>query len=264
MSKLSQVIEQIQRANITLWLEGEKLKFRAPKGALNAELKSAIGEVKPALIEHLKRKQTIYPHKSDELAPLSFSQQRLWIIEQLEDNSTAYNIPYALGLKGELNISALRRSLNTLIKRHAALRTRIIVEGETPKQQVLDAFDLDIKAQTITEEQLQTTAEAELHTPFDLKNDALIRVRLLSITPKYHVLLITLHHIISDGWSMGVLIRELAMLYTANTLEASNTPAALPALPIQFTDYAWWQKQQMDKQTKHHNMTKLYGYLTLR
>ena len=254
MSHLKEVIEKIQRANISLWIEGEKLKFRAEKGAMTAELKSVIGEVKQELIEHLtsiqgsdgqiRRQQTIYPHKTEEPAPLSFSQQRLWILDQLEDNSAAYNVPYALSLKGDLNISALQRSINTLVKRHAALRTTIMIQGKSPKQRVLPTLELNIETETIAEEHLQATAEAELHTPFNLENDCLIRVCLLSIAPQYHVLLLTLHHIISDGWSMGILIRELAALYRA---ENNNTPLELPELPIQFTDYAWWQQQQQEK-----------------
>ncbi len=254
MINLKEVIEKTQRADISLWIEGEKLKFRAKKGAMTAELKSAIGEVKQELIEHLKivqgsdgevkRQQTIYPYKTKESAPLSFSQQRLWILDQLEDNSAAYNVPYALSLKGELNINALQRSINTLVKRHAALRTRIMVQEESPKQMVLPTLELNIEIETIAEEQLQTTAEAELHTPFDLENDNLIRVRLLNISAKYHVLLLTLHHIICDGWSIGILIRELTTLYTA---ENNNTLLELPELPIQFTDYAWWQQQQQNK-----------------
>jgi amino acid adenylation domain-containing protein len=254
MSHIKEVIEQIKCANISLWLDGDKLKFRAEKGAMTADLKSAIGEVKQQLIEHLKshngstiqaeKQQTIYRHETKEPAPLSFSQQRLWIIDQLEDNSASYNIPFALSLKGHLNISALQRSLNTLVNRHAALRTRIIVQNESPKQKICPTLELSIEAETIEEEQLQTIAEAELHTCFDLEKDALVRIRLLSISPKYHVLLITLHHIISDGWSMGVLIKELATLYIADN---NNTPLELPELPIQFTDYAWWQMKQQDK-----------------
>ncbi|MBL4660443.1 MAG: hypothetical protein JKY19_08805, partial [Alcanivoracaceae bacterium] len=176
MSHLKEVIKKIQRANISIWIEGEKLKFRAKKGAMTAELKIAIGGVKQEVIEHfrsvqgsddqVRRQQTIYPHKTDEPAPLSFSQQRLWILNQLEENSAAYNVPYALSLKGDLNISALQRSINTLVKRHAALRTKIMVQEESPKQRVFPTLEINIETETIAEEQLQATAEAELHTPF--------------------------------------------------------------------------------------------------
>ncbi len=269
-TQLQKVIEQIKQAKIHLWLDGEKLKFRAEKGAMTAEIKKAIGEVKQEIIEHLKslpdhslgaeKQQTIYPHSTDEPAPLSFSQQRLWIIDQLEDNTASYNIPFALNLKGNLNIKALQQSLNGLVERHAALRTSIIIEKETPKQKILDSIELNLEIEPIAQSQLQGIAETELRTRFDLTQDTLMRIRLLQIDQENHVLLLTLHHIISDGWSMGILINELAALYVAHD---NNVPVKLPELSIQFTDYAWWQIKQHQQgiydQKINHWLSELDG-----
>ncbi len=251
---LQQVIERIKRANIQLWLEDQKLKFRAEKGAMTADIKSAIAAVKPALIAHLQtlpdqRLQsesplTILPHAQRHSAPLSFAQQRLWIIDQLEDNTAAYNIPFALGLEGELNITALQQSLNDLLERHSALRTRINIDGETPQQLVQQSMALKLELQSITHDQLKHIAQTERGTPFDLSKGALIRAKLLQISPHNHVLLLTMHHIISDGWSSQVLAQDI--LAFCEAFRAGIYPT-LPDLRIQYKDFAAWQQSSAEE-----------------
>ncbi|WP_244182538.1 amino acid adenylation domain-containing protein, partial [Xenorhabdus beddingii] len=191
----------------------------------------------------------IKPVARDQPLPLSFAQQRLWFLNQLDPSAgLAYHIPVALRLTGYLNPDALTAALNRLIARHESLRTRFMLIGGQPCQHIdpadigfalscQDLRSLDAEAHThhIAE---QVTLEAQ--TPFDLTQDPLIRGRLLQLTGEVHVLLLTLHHIISDGWSIGVLVHELGALYRA-ALDHHADP--FPPLPIQYADYAVWQRE---------------------
>ncbi|MBU8901095.1 non-ribosomal peptide synthetase, partial [Corallococcus sp. M34] len=177
--------------------------------------------------------------------PLSFAQQRLWFLDQLQPGTTAYNMPSALRLEGTLDVDALERAFSDLIRRHESLRTTFSSgEGEpiqliappTPFQ--LDRIDLS--AREDREDESLRLAEAETTLPFELATGPLVRARLLKLAPQQHVLLVTMHHIVSDGWSMGVLVRELIAFYRAH-IEGRSSP--LPELPIQYADYAVWQRQ---------------------
>ncbi|MGA3706678.1 amino acid adenylation domain-containing protein, partial [Ralstonia nicotianae] len=181
--------------------------------------------------------------------PLSFAQQRLWFLAQMEGGSEAYHIPVGLRLKGELDEEALRRALDRIVARHEALRTRFEVqEGQAvqfivPADVGLTLEWVDLSTEEASEHQLGLQAEAEARTPFDLEQGPLIRGRLVKLGEQEHVLLITMHHIVSDGWSQGVLARELGMLYEAYR---SGGEDPLPALPIQYADYAVWQRRWLE------------------
>ncbi|MGD7154321.1 non-ribosomal peptide synthase/polyketide synthase, partial [Ralstonia pseudosolanacearum] len=184
-----------------------------------------------------------------EALPLSFAQQRLWFLAQMEGGSEAYHIPVGLRLKGELDEDALRRSLDRIVARHEALRTRFVTEEGQAVQRVASAdvgFALDrvdLQGQAESGQTLATLSEREANTPFDLAHGPLIRGRLVKLGEQEHVLLITMHHIVSDGWSQGVLARELGALYEA--YRAGNSDP-LPALPIQYADYAVWQRRWLE------------------
>ncbi|MGX9744826.1 non-ribosomal peptide synthase/polyketide synthase [Ralstonia pseudosolanacearum] len=184
-----------------------------------------------------------------EALPLSFAQQRLWFLAQMEGGSEAYHIPVGLRLKGELDEDALRRSLDRIVARHEALRTRFVAEDGQAVQRVASAdaglpLDwVDLSTEAVPEHQLGLLAEAEARAPFDLEQGPLIRGRLVKLGEQEHVLLITMHHIVSDGWSQGVLARELGMLYEAYR---SGGEDPLPALPIQYADYAVWQRRWLE------------------
>ncbi|HYR09004.1 MAG TPA: amino acid adenylation domain-containing protein, partial [Longimicrobium sp.] len=182
--------------------------------------------------------------------PLSFAQQRLWFIERLEGAGSAYHIPMRQRLRGELHRPALRRALDRIVARHEALRTTFAeVDGE-PVQRVAPAEESPFQ---LTEHDLRRAAEpgAELRllmadeagAPFDLARGPLIRGRLVQIGDDDHVLLITMHHIVSDGWSMGVFTRELNALYAAFR---DGIPDPLAGLPIQYADYAVWQRRWVE------------------
>ncbi|WP_144174656.1 non-ribosomal peptide synthetase [Pseudomonas sp. Kh13] len=177
---------------------------------------------------------------------LSYAQQRQWFLWQLEPAGSAYNIPTALRFRGRLDLAALQRSFETLIQRHEALRTTI---GEADGQliQVIhpnQPFELaQQQLGAVDEQALQVQVALEVQQPFDLVNGPLLRVKLLQLTQDEHVLVLTLHHIVADGWSMPLLIDELVRLYEGYSL--GHEPG-LAALPIQYADYAIWQRAWMD------------------
>ncbi|MFL5356884.1 amino acid adenylation domain-containing protein, partial [Archangium sp.] len=178
--------------------------------------------------------------------PLSFAQQRLWFLDQLEPGSPLYNIPMAVRFQGALDVPALERSFSSLIERHESLRTTFQSSSEGPLQVISPALavplavvDLGSVPDAQRESELRRLAGEEAMRPFDLARGPLFRATLLRLSAQDHVLLLTMHHIVSDGWSTGVLIRELAALYQGFT---SGQPSALPALPVQYADYAAWQR----------------------
>ncbi|WP_414445213.1 amino acid adenylation domain-containing protein [Burkholderia sp. 22PA0106] len=182
---------------------------------------------------------------ANQAAPLSFAQQRLWFLDRLDKRAgAAYHIPVGVRLNGALDADALRQALDRILARHDVLRTRFVLANGEPEQRVdaaarfaLTAHDLSALAQP--EAEVQRHAETEAAEPFDLSAGPLVRGRLLRLSEHAHVLLVTMHHTVSDGWSMGVLIREFGALYRAFS-EGRGDP--LPPLAIQYGDYAAWQR----------------------
>jgi amino acid adenylation domain-containing protein len=179
--------------------------------------------------------------------PLSYAQQRLWFLDRLEPGSPAWNIPTPLRLEGALDVPALEAALGTIIRRHEALRTRFaLVEGQAvqvidpPAPFVLPVLDLEPLAGDEQRDEVKRLVAEESSRPFDLARGPLMRAQLLRLGAREHVLLLTLHHIVADGWSLGVLTRELTALYAAY---AAGEEPTLPDLPVQYADYAAWQRQ---------------------
>src|SRR5215813_13196004 len=203
-------------------------------------------------IEEARRKeQGLQPPPSltvsRERESLSFAQQRLWFIDQLEPQSAVYNVPGALRIRGRLDVAVLELSLNEIVRRHQALRTTFsIVEGQpvqvvSPSLRIsLPVGDLTDRPATEREEEARRLAREEAQRPFDLARGPLLRVTLLRLGEQDHVLLLTMHHIVCDGWSMGVLYRELSLLYEAFS---KGLPSPLSDLPIQYADFAVWQRE---------------------
>ncbi|MFN6486361.1 MULTISPECIES: non-ribosomal peptide synthetase [unclassified Nostoc] len=191
--------------------------------------------------------------------PLSYAQQRLWFLDQFEPNSPFYNIPMALRLVGNLDRAALEQSLQEIIHRHEALRTNFITVDGKPsqiirewgtgnrEQRILSIVDLQhlstlvLSEVEVTEREItsQQLAQQQVTQPFDLAKEALIRATLVVLNETEHVLLVCMHHVVSDGWSMGVFVQELAALYDAY---AQGQPSPLAPLPIQYADFAIWQR----------------------
>ncbi|WP_107666519.1 non-ribosomal peptide synthetase [Cyanothece sp. BG0011] len=174
--------------------------------------------------------------------PLSFAQQRLWFLEQLEETNAAYNLSGALRLKGVLNIEALSNSINAIIARHEVLRTNFKAQAGKPVQIIKNVSSdqyLEIKILEIDPDtEINQLINQEATNPFDLSQDHLIRVSLIPLEKEENILLITLHHIISDGWSLDIFIKELSIFYQSYC--QGETPS-LPTLDIQYADFAVWQ-----------------------
>jgi len=178
--------------------------------------------------------------------PASFAQQRLWFLDQLEPNSAIYNVPSGLRLTGPLDIDALERSLNEIIRRHEVLRTIFSTVDGQPVQVILPSLviplpliNLSDGSESDQEHEVRHLSNKEAQKPFDLARGPLIRATLLRLDQQDHVLLLTLHHIVCDGWSRGVLFRELSTLYEAYS---EGKPSPLEELPIQYADFAVWQR----------------------
>ncbi|WP_060493678.1 non-ribosomal peptide synthetase [Pseudomonas sp. NBRC 111140] len=182
---------------------------------------------------------------------LSYAQRRMWFLWQLDPQGAAYNLPMAVRLHGPLDLAALQQAFDALVARHETLRTRFVADGDDVRQQV-DAVAAPLQLrqdalasldETARQAAVERIAEAEALAPFDLASGPLLRVRLLQLAAQEHVLLLTLHHIVADGWSMNVLIDEFLHLYEA---AVAGTEATLDALPIQYRDFALWQRSWLE------------------
>ncbi|OBQ09544.1 MAG: non-ribosomal peptide synthetase [Anabaena sp. LE011-02] len=253
--KVVEFLSYLNSLDIKVWLEEQKLRYQAPKGVMTSEIKQAIGTRKSEILAFLKQAKTpadtvelaIIPVSRDEDLPLSFAQQRLWFLHQLSPDSTAYNLLEALRLEGALNLVALEQSLTELIRRHEILRTTFpMVDGKpvqriappsTVTWQIEDLQGLSTEEQTA---QFRQMAIAAALKPFDLAGEPLVQFTLLKLSPYSYILLLKMHHIIYDGWSLSIFFGELSRLYEAFT---QGLPSPLAELPIQYADFAVWQRQ---------------------
>jgi amino acid adenylation domain-containing protein len=181
--------------------------------------------------------------------PLSFAQQRLWFIHELEPSSSAYNIPIAVRFKGRLDLAAMERTLGEIVRRHESLRTTFATSDGEPVQLISPPGELRLHVLDLTHlpegertGEAQRLATADAAQPFELERGPLYRAGLLRLSAQDHVLLFTMHHTISDGWSISVLVNEVAALYSAF---AEGRPSPLAPLPIQYADFAHWQRRYL-------------------
>ncbi len=206
-------------------------------------------------VEKMKRSQQglqtppIVPVPRDSNLPLSFAQEGLWFVHQLNPNQPIYNSPAAIHLTGSLNIPAFGQSLNEILRRHEALRTRFTLAEGKPVQAIVPNLALKIPLVSLEnlpaaerEREVLRLADHEAKLPFDLAQPPLLRVTLLKLSETDHVALFIMHHIATDGWSIGILIQELSTLYEVFCSEPA-TPTLLPELSIQYADFAHWQRQ---------------------
>ncbi|MFD2171161.1 non-ribosomal peptide synthetase [Tumebacillus lipolyticus] len=180
---------------------------------------------------------TIAKREPAERAELSFAQSRLWFLDRLQPGNPVYNVPSIIRMEGRLRYDVLELSLNEIIRRHEALRTTFHSEGGIPYQAIAKESKLMIRPIDIEEEAWRSYARQEVQAKFDLEKGPLIRVKLLRLSEEAHIMLLTLHHIVADGWSLGVLLQEVTALYEA-FYQGKGSP--LPELPIQYADYAKW------------------------
>ncbi|MEG4026392.1 amino acid adenylation domain-containing protein [Microcoleus sp. S13C4] len=248
-------INDLRKLDINLFMEGERLRCNAPEGTLTPALKSEISSRKSEIISflHQANNQTnasvIAPISRTENTtfPLSFAQQRLWFLNQLQPNSAFYNIPLGFHFSGQLNIAALESSLQLLINRHEILRTNFIAVDGEPVQAIAATRDftlpvVDFRPLPVSEREIEyeKLASQSVMYVFNLAQDPLIRAELVQLTPTENVLLLTVYHIIFDGWSVNIFVQELTTIYSA--LVEHHAPT-LPEINLQYVDFAVWQRQ---------------------
>ncbi len=226
-----------------------------------ADLGTVIDSERQSDVSEASRFASISDAPNQDYLPLSFAQQRLWVVDQMEEGSSQYNMPAAIRIAGTIDLQALNTALNNIIQRHQILRTVYKQNDGNPYQEVLSDYDFSIKViKSVegTDEAIEVLAKEEADIPFDLASDLMIRAKFIEFTSSGNasskntsaggVLLITLHHIASDGWSTAILINELTELYNSqlghqlNNKQQSSSESQLTALPCQYKDYAYWQQ----------------------
>jgi amino acid adenylation domain-containing protein len=230
-------IREVFQKELPIRLLFENPTIEAVAAFIESERNSSGNKVPPPL-KRIDRNQPL---------PVSFAQQRLWFINQLEPESAAYNVPIGLRVTGELDVTALEQAFDDLIERHETLRTTFVTNNGRPEQLisppskfVLSIIDLSHVAASEREKEAQRLTAKEAQVPFNLSTGPLLRTLLIKLSDQDHVILLTMHHIVSDAWSMGLLTRELTTLYEAHT---TGRAARLPELPIQYVDFAHWQRE---------------------
>ncbi|MCG8312565.1 MAG: amino acid adenylation domain-containing protein, partial [Pseudomonadales bacterium] len=261
-------LSDLRRAGIHISLNEDKLKIKAPSGALTNEIKIELKHRKEEIIAFLQESSKVVDTSSIPVIdrngqlPLSFSQQGLWFIDQMHPGSVAYNMPFAVKLVGDINLPALSAAVSEIIRRHESLRTRFLQTEDGVPYVVIDpARDYSIEqAETAVtgdlKDALLALAGEEAKRPFILNEGALFRFKLIHVQHPQgdvNLLLGSIHHIISDGWSMSVLLREIAVLYAVNL---QGLPSPLPPLPIQYPDFAAWQRDFLQGE----NLEEQLGY----
>ena len=266
-------LSHLRSLGVRLWADGDRLRYSAPKGTLTPSLRTELVERKAEILAFLRDAEAAVcspPPRMRSVSregelPLSFAQERLWFLDQLEPGNTAYGIPAAYRLQGSLDVAALEWGLNEIVRRHEALRTTFEVVDGRPVQ--ITAPDLRLmlpveylrefpEAEREAEVQRQATEEAQ--RSFDLAKGPLLRITLLRLGEEEHVLLLTMHHIVSDDWSMGVFNRELSALYEAFS---AGEPSPLPELPIQYADFAVWQREWLQGEVLEEQLAYWGGQL---
>ena len=251
---LTDLLRELQNRDIDVYFHGGKLRCNAPRGALDVDLRSAIDVYRAeiyTLFATADKLPSVEPVSRSAPLPLSFAQQRLWFLDQLQPGDAAYNIPAALRVIGDFDTAAFAFAVNEIVRRHEVLRTAFVLRDGAATQVIAPALEIatpiiDLAGldQEMREAEALRLAAEEARHPFDLATGPLLRVKTLDLgirpatAERERVVLFTMHHIVSDGWSSGVLLREFVELYEAFV---AGRPSPLPELAIQYADYAVWQ-----------------------
>jgi len=249
---ITQLFQQLQQAGVRASQQHDKITLQLPKD-LDADLTQALREHREALKHYLTQlfhagaeKPALTPAAPDQ-RQLSFAQQRLWLIDQLQGSSAEYNMPQLYQVSGDFDLDRANAAFSQIISRHQILRTVYLAGADGPQQQVqpeqpfrIRLLDLSAFAPAAQQDALQQQVRADTELPFDLTADLMIRVSYLQTGPAHGYLLLNMHHIASDGWSMQLLAQEFITLYS---MLATGADFRLPPLPLQYNDYAQWQRQ---------------------
>ncbi|WP_353931426.1 non-ribosomal peptide synthase/polyketide synthase [Okeanomitos corallinicola TIOX110] len=228
-----------------------------------------IAQLSQVILEQLQTNSgftlpAITPVPSRENIPLSWAQERLWFVHQLEGDSGAYTMSFSVGLTGDVNVKALEQAFQAIVQRHEVLRTRFEVEDNSPVQVIVPDMSITLPVVDIQQiadpwQKVKELAIAEVAQPFNLAHDAVIRVKLWQLSPQEYLLLVAIHHIAADGWSLGIFIQDLSAYYRAI---ATNSPVELPDLTVQYADFTVWQRQWLTDQTLDRQLNYWMQQLT--
>ena len=250
-----ELLAKLRNQNIKVWVEGDKIRCKAPRGALKPELECELACHKREIITILgdldgsadSRPPQLTRFARDGDLPLSYAQERLWFLDRFEPDSSAYNITVSRRDHGCIDPEILQGSLLEVVKRHEILRTTFPDRSGKPVQVVGLAEDVPLRVEDLkhldgieSEDLLRRLTEEEAHQRFDLARGPLLRARLIMLPGNDHVVILSMPHIICDGWSVGVLMMDISRVYEAFS---KGDPSPLPELPIQYGDYAQWQRQ---------------------
>ncbi|MEH2337085.1 amino acid adenylation domain-containing protein [Nostoc sp.] len=260
--RIEEFLANLQTKGVKIWIDGDQLGCRAPKGVMTAVIQQELKERKTEILAFLKEAQIATQSTSFPLAavardrelPLSFAQQRIWFLSQLDKESPFYNESFQLRIIGKLSITALEQSINEIIRRHEALRTTFAVVEGISFQAIAPTFTINIPVvnlQGLPKASVQQIVTSLVRKPFDLSSVPLLRVTLLRQEVESHLLILTMHHIIIDGWSMGIFFKELKALYQAFT---KDQPNPLPKLTIQYADFTFWQRQWLTQEVQQKQL----------
>jgi amino acid adenylation domain-containing protein len=259
MSDASELLKQLRAMGVQLTLEADVLRLNAPKGALTPELQTRLKAAKPEILELLRGIQLNGRRSSTAaiehvarhtLMPLSYAQQRLWFLSQVDPDNAAYALLFLMRMEGDLDVEALEHAFHHIVLRHESLRTCFVQREGTPYTTIRDGRDWKLERRVLTRYQGETLesaagrfSEETIRDSFNLETGPLFRGYLLQTGKQEHVVAVSMHHIISDGWSLSVLGRELVANYRALHAGESLHPHDLP---VQYVDYAQWQRQWLE------------------
>uniref|UniRef100_UPI0030EB2A98 amino acid adenylation domain-containing protein n=1 Tax=Ascidiimonas aurantiaca TaxID=1685432 RepID=UPI0030EB2A98 len=256
---MKELLKRIQEQNILLKLVDGELKLFTNNAEIDPAIISEIRQNKQALIHFLSdfdedeaadtNKKDIVPAEKSEHYPLSSSQLRMWVVSQFEEASLSYHMPGVFKLKGKIEFTRLDKAFKDLIERHEILRTLFREDTDEVRQYILEPEELDFRLEevdltgtTAQEQAVDAVIKEDLQVKFDLEEGPLLRGKLIRLSPSDSIFYCTMHHLISDGWSMEVMIRELMLLYYSY---AKQTSITLPPLTVQYKDYAVWQQERL-------------------
>jgi len=236
---------------IKIWIEADRLRYSAPKGVMTSALQQELRERKPEILALFGKAQTataptsipLVPVLRDDRLPLSFAQQRIWFLHQLDSQTPFFNESFQFQITGALDVNALEQSVNEIIRRHEALRTSFFTVDGYAVQRVMPTLKISIPLldlQGLKEAEIQQIVTQEVSRPFNLDTLPLLRVTLVRRGLETHLLILVIHHIIIDGWSIRLFMKELSAFYQAFT---TGSPNRLPELTIQYADFAVWQRK---------------------
>lgn len=267
---VGELLLKLRQKDILLYLHNGSLRCKAKGQGLSLQIREVLRTRKSeisAFLTELRRSPCgpILAVSRDGPLLTSFSQRRLWFLDQLVSGSGSYNLPVGVRLEGELDVAVLQRSLGEIVCRHEVLRTTFQVADGEPLQVIARRLSVPVPMTDLSgmpknqhQAKVRRLAAEEAQRPFDLAIGPLLRARLLRLAEREYVLLFTLHHIISDGWSMGVLVHEWAVLYEAFLQGRSSL---LPDLPIQYADYAMWQRGWLQGEVLERQLAYWKGWL---